>query len=335
MKVKKMNKIQNAFKGMAMGIAEVIPGVSGGTIAFITGIYPKLILTIKSFDLILVGEIRKDGWNGLKRTIDLPFLVSLLCGMVIGLIIGILGVTYLYEHYPEPLWGFFFGLIIASSAYIARIIPKWSLQNIIIGIIGVIVAYGITVVSPAEGSDSWIYILLSGILAISALILPGISGSFILLLLGMYTVIIPALKAIIADQDFTGLKLVLIFAVGCIIGLAGFSRILHYLFQKYENATLACLTGFMIGSLNKIWPWRNPEVIMEKSTGASMNISGAGDLSLLDLKAFKILSEANVLPSDYFMSSPKTTITIISLVLGIAVVLLFLWADNKSKRSVS
>ena len=175
-----MNLITNALKGMAMGIAEVIPGVAGGTIALITGIYARLIDAITSFNLKLVRSVVKNGWRGIKEGLDLSFLVSLLCGMAIGLLFGIFVVTYLYENYPEPLWGFFFGLILASSFYIGSSIKQWKLKDIVILILGIVIAFGITIISPASGNTSLWYVFISGMLAITALILPGISGSFIL-----------------------------------------------------------------------------------------------------------------------------------------------------------
>ena len=146
-----MNKFNNVLKGMAMGIAEVIPGVSGGTIAFITGIYPKLINTIKNLDFELIKFLKNEGISGLAKKIDLAFIFTLLIGMVLGLLTGIFGVTYLYENYPEPLWGFFFGLIIASSIYIGRMIGKFSFNNLSLLVGGIVVAFLITIISPAEG----------------------------------------------------------------------------------------------------------------------------------------------------------------------------------------
>jgi putative membrane protein len=246
------------LKGMAMGIAEVIPGVSGGTIAFITGIYERLINTIKT---ILGPEIfkslRNDGLLGAWKKADGLFLTMLLGGMVLGIGVGVFGVTHLLENYPELLWAFFFGLIIASALYIGRQVTKWGAIEIAILIVGVAVAYFITVASPAQGSESLVMVFIAGAIAISALILPGISGSFILLLMGMYTLIIPTVKDALKTFNPDSLVILVVFALGCLLGLATFSRVLSWTFKNYHNQTLALLTGFMIGSLNKIWPWRN------------------------------------------------------------------------------
>jgi len=246
------------LKGMAMGIAEVIPGVSGGTIAFITGIYERLINTIKT---ILGPEIfkslRHDGLLGAWKKADGLFLTMLLGGMVLGIGVGVFGVTHLLENYPELLWAFFFGLIIASALYIGRQVTKWGAVEITILVIGVAVAYFITVASPAQGSESLVMVFIAGTIAISALILPGISGSFILLLMGMYTLIIPTVKDALKTFNPDSLVILVVFALGCLLGLATFSRVLSWTFKNYHNQTLALLTGFMIGSLNKIWPWRN------------------------------------------------------------------------------
>lgn len=243
---------------MAMGIAEVIPGVSGGTIAFITGIYERLINTIKT---ILGPEIfkslRHDGLLGAWKKADGLFLTMLLGGMVLGIGVGVFGVTHLLENYPELLWAFFFGLIIASALYIGRQVTKWGAVEITILVIGVAVAYFITVASPAQGSESLVMVFIAGTIAISALILPGISGSFILLLMGMYTLIIPTVKDALKTFNPDSLVILVVFALGCLLGLATFSRVLSWTFKNYHNQTLALLTGFMIGSLNKIWPWRN------------------------------------------------------------------------------
>lgn len=257
-----MNKLRSnlglALKGMAMGIAEVIPGVSGGTIAFITGIYEKLIDTIKTVlgpDWIIAW--RKEGIKSAWETANGNFLLFLIGGMAVGVIAGVFGVTYLLEHYPVLLWAFFFGLIIASAIYIGQQVKGWGLAEIIGLIAGTAIAYVITIASPAHGIEALWFVFIAGAIAISALILPGISGSFILLLMGMYTLIIPTVKEALKTFALDKLIVVGIFGLGCLVGLATFSRILSWTFKHYKNPTLAVLTGFMLGSLNKIWPWRN------------------------------------------------------------------------------
>ncbi|MEM6380025.1 MAG: DUF368 domain-containing protein, partial [Bacteroidota bacterium] len=246
-----------ALKGMAMGIAEVIPGVSGGTIAFITGIYEKLINTIKAFHPTLIGTFKEEGVKGVWSAINGNFLVTLLIGMATGIIVGVFGVSHLLETYPEMLWAFFFGLIISSAIFIGKQVDAWGVSEILALVVGTAVAYYITVASPAQGNEALWFVFLSGVIAISALILPGISGSFILLLMGMYSFVIPTVKTALKTFDPESLLIVGTFAVGCLVGLTTFSRVLSWTFKNYKNPTLALLTGFMLGSLNKIWPWRN------------------------------------------------------------------------------
>ncbi len=243
------------LKGAAMGIAEVIPGVSGGTIAFITGIYETLLQSIKSIGPDAFRAFKEGGVKGLASEINLLFLITLAIGMAGGMVVGVFGVTYILENFPLLLWSFFFGLIIASAIYVGKQVSKWSIINIVLLIIGLIVSYVITISAPATGSDSLLFVFLAGVIAISALMLPGLSGSFMLLLMGMYTVIIPSVKSILKLQ-FEKLTLVIVFAAGCLVGLVTFSRVLTWTFKHYRNQTLALLTGFMIGSLNKVWPWQ-------------------------------------------------------------------------------
>lgn len=308
--------ISTIFKGAAMGIAEVIPGVSGGTIAFITGIYERLLECIKAINPSLITIYRSEGLGGVLKAIDAKFLALLFSGMLGGIVVGIFGVTYLLDHYPTPLWGFFFGLILASSIYIARQIPNWNMIRFISLVVGFAIAYGVTMIAPVEGSDSLLMIFVAGVIAISALILPGVSGSFMLLLMGMYTLIIPALKSVIKNQDITSLVIVIVFGLGCIVGLAGFSRVLSWLLDKYKYATFALLTGFMIGSLNKIWPWRNVREILNKETGEIESLFQSSSLLDRSPDSFKILTEQNVLPQAYEMGNALTIITIIALIVG-------------------
>ena len=310
------DRIGLIMKGMAMGIAEVIPGVSGGTIAFITGIYEQLISSIKAFGPEAYNGYRSKGLKGFWEAINGDFLIMLLSGMAIGVILGIFGISYLLENYPEPLWGFFFGLIAASAIFIGRQIENWNIKLAISFVIGVVFAYGITILSPAEGSTSPIYIFISGLLAISALMLPGISGSFILLLLGMYTIIIPTIKNFLKTFDMASLMIIAIFGSGCIVGLVGFSRILSWLFSKYKDISYALLTGFIIGALNKVWPWRNVSMILDKDSGERLEVLDVSNFSNLNSESFKILQEVNCLPSDYMMGNPYTILTIFSIFAG-------------------
>lgn len=310
------NRLNLVLKGMAMGVAEVIPGVSGGTIAFITGIYEQLINSIKAFGPEAISAYKSNGIKGFWTSIDGNFIVTLLAGMVVGVVVGIFGVSYLLENYPEPLWGFFFGLIAASAIYIGKQIQNWNIKLIISLVIGAVFAYGITILTPSEGSTSAVYIFISGVLAISALLLPGISGSFILLLMGMYTIIIPSLKNLLQSFDTTSLVIISIFGSGCIVGLVGFSRILSWLFSKYKDIIFAVLTGFVIGALNKVWPWRNVSMILDKESGERLAVLDMVNFSNIDSDSIKVLQEVNCLPGDYMMGDPLTLLTIFCIFAG-------------------
>lgn len=232
-----------------MGAADVVPGVSGGTIAFITGIYEELINSIRSVD-----------WQALKLLFSLQFAEfwqkingSFLFSVVLGIAISIFSLaklmTWLLAHHPIYIWSFFFGLIIASSFLVSKEIRRWNFSTILSLIAGGSIAYIITVLSPASTPDTWWFILLAGAIAICAMILPGISGAFILLLLGKYTFILGAVSRL-------EIGTLLLFLIGAVIGIISFSHLLSWLLKNYHNITIALLTGFMIGSLNKVWPWK-------------------------------------------------------------------------------
>src|SRR5690554_336650 len=238
------------LRGLAMGAADVIPGVSGGTIAFITGIYEELITSISNINLAALKKWKSDGFSAFWKHINGNFFVALVLGIGISVLSLARIVTYFLVEYPVLLWAFFFGLIVASAQLIMRTVEKWDIKTVLGLIAGTaIAAYISTVHVTASGGESW-YIVLSGAIAICAMILPGISGAFILVLLGSYAMIIEGLK----NMDFTIIGL---FAVGCLVGLLSFSRLLKYLFENFKNLVLAILSGFLIGSLLKIWPWKN------------------------------------------------------------------------------
>jgi putative membrane protein len=234
---------------MGMGAADVVPGVSGGTIAFITGIYEELVHSIKSINLNSLKKIFSDGIPGFWRSINGWFLVSVFAGILLSVFsLARLLETWL-ELYPIVVWSFFFGLIVASAIYIAGKIKQWNLVRVIGLITGIVIAYLITILTPAQTSEASWFIFLSGALAICAMILPGISGAFILLLLGKYQFILGA----IGDLNIT---ILLVFAFGALIGLISFSNVLAWFLRKFHDTTVAVLAGFMIGSLNKVWPWK-------------------------------------------------------------------------------
>lgn len=303
------------LKGAAMGIAEAIPGVSGGTIAFITGIYEELIDTIKSFTPSGVLELFKDPKSGWK-TLNGPFLLWLLIGMGLGIVLGVFGISHLIEHHQILLWSFFFGLVLASAFYFALDI-RWDLYLIILALGGATLAYVMTRFLPAQGSEHPLYLIMSGVLAISALMLPGLSGSFILLLLGLYQTVIGGVKGILSG-DLSKISVVGFFSVGALIGLFSFSRVLSFLFRKFPAATMATMIGILFGSLSKLWPWKIITSAIEKKTGLLISLQQA---ELHDKEALKVASEVNVLPMQYAnFGDPRTIICISCILLGILVV---------------
>lgn len=237
------------LRGCAMGAADVVPGVSGGTIAFITGIYEELIDSIKAVDLQAVKLLLKFKLAEFWEKINGNFLISVIAGIGISIFSLAKLMTWLLENHPIYIWSFFFGLIIASSVLVAKEIKKWNIFTVISLILGAVIAYGITVMTPSETPDSWWFIILSGAIAICAMILPGISGAFILLLMGKYTYILGAVSAF-------NIGVLLLFAVGAVAGITSFSHLLSWLLKHHHTATVSLLTGFMVGSLNKVWPWK-------------------------------------------------------------------------------
>lgn len=237
------------LKGIAMGTADVIPGVSGGTIAFITGIYDELINSIRSVNISLFRLLIAGDFSGFWRKLNGNFLLAVLSGIATSLISFASLMSWLLIHYPIQVWSFFFGLILISSPMIFREVRSWSAAVYLSLVTGSVVAYAITVLSPAETPESLWFIFFCGVLAICAMILPGISGAFILLLIGKYQFMISALVSI-------NLPVIIVFVCGCVIGLTSFSHVLNWMLTRYRDITLALLAGFMIGSLNKVWPWK-------------------------------------------------------------------------------
>jgi putative membrane protein len=235
-------------KGVAMGAADVVPGVSGGTVAFITGIYDELLRSIASvpaaMGLFLRGRI-VEAWKAANAT----FLLILLLGIMTSVVSLARVITYLLAEHPIPVWSFFFGLILVSTHLVVREVQRWNGSRVFSLLLGVAFAYWITVASPLQLGHDPLSLFLAGAIAICAMILPGISGSFILVLLGLYSFVLTAVKGL----DITVL---LIFASGCLVGLVSFAGILRWLLVRWRDLTLTFLTGLMIGSLNKIWPWK-------------------------------------------------------------------------------
>lgn len=233
-----------------MGAADVVPGVSGGTIAFISGIYEELLSSISSINIANLKLLKKEGLNAAWKAVNGNFLLALLSGIFISIISLAKLISWLLENKPIMVWSFFFGLVLASILYVGKQLTKWNTVTVILFLIGAFVAYFITTLQPAiSESSSLLFFFFAGALAICAMILPGISGSFILVLLGAYKPVLDAIHS----RD---IKLIGVMAIGAVVGLLSFSKVLRWLFDHHRNYTLAVLTGFILGSLNKIWPWK-------------------------------------------------------------------------------
>ncbi|MBN1820373.1 MAG: DUF368 domain-containing protein [Prolixibacteraceae bacterium] len=294
------------LKGIGMGAADVIPGVSGGTIAFITGIYEELVNSIKSINgkaikLFFQGKL-KEFWESINGT----FLLSVVFGIGISIFSLAKLLEYLLREYPILIWSFFFGLIIASAVFIGKSVKKWNAGVIISAIGGIIIAYFITIISPAEANTSYWFIFLSGAIAICAMILPGISGSFILVLLGMYKFILEA----VGDLNFVVLG---IFLAGALVGIITFSNILSWFLKKYHDYTIALLAGFMLGSLNKVWPWKETAI---ETTGVD-----------------KTLLEHNLLPGAYEKLGNDSMLGAAVLFAVLGFILIFLFEKFSAKKT--
>ena len=287
------------LKGLAMGSADIIPGVSGGTIAFITGIYEELLDSIKAFDLTAVKLLSSFKIAQLWKHVNGNFLLVLVSGVALSIVIFAQVITRLIELYPIYVWSFFFGLIVISSITVSRQINKWSLGVIVAFVVGIAAAYIITSSTPASTPTAWWFIFLSGMIAITAMILPGISGSFILLIMGKYEYILRALK----DLNYLVIGF---FVAGCVVGLLSFSRAISWFLKRYHNLTIGLLAGFMVGSLYKIWPWKRV---------VQYRLNSAGDQIPF--------IESNVWPQYYLKltgQDPQVLAALLFIALGVAVV---------------
>ncbi|MEG1543527.1 MAG: DUF368 domain-containing protein [Tannerellaceae bacterium] len=237
------------LKGMGMGAADVVPGVSGGTIAFIVGIYEELLNSIKSINATTLRLLFTLKIAAFWKAINASFLFSIVGGIAISIFSLAKLITYLLEFHPVLVWSFFFGLVLASTWFVSKDIRQWNWKTILSFIIGTIGAYYITVATPTETPTNLLFIFLCGAIAICAMILPGISGSFILVLLGKYFYVMEAVKTF-------NIPVILTFIAGAAIGITSFSRVLSYALRRFHDTTIAVLAGFMLGSLNKVWPWK-------------------------------------------------------------------------------
>ncbi|WBA19620.1 DUF368 domain-containing protein [Salinivibrio kushneri] len=297
------NLVSTYLKGMAMGAADVVPGVSGGTIAFITGIYTQLLESIRRITPRLFTLWRKEGFKAVWHHINGTFLCVLLAGILTSIASLAKGISWMLTHHPIPLWSFFFGLIIASALHIAKQLPAPRIRpkTVLAALLGIGFAYWITIANPLQLTASPLTVFLAGAIAICAMILPGISGSFILLLLGMYSPILDAVHQ-------TQFGLLGLFAVGAVTGLLTFSHLLSWLLRRYYALTLAFLTGLMLGTLGKIWPWKHTLTWRTNSSGEQVP-----------------LMQDNLLPGAYeaIVGHPaQVSLAIIAMIGGFVLVLL-------------
>jgi putative membrane protein len=246
------NAVVVFLKGAVMGTANVIPGVSGGTFAIILGILERIVDAIKSFNKRALELLIKRQFKELIKHTDLVFLMQLFAGMIFAIVSLAKLLEFLFAQYPELVWAFFFGLILASVYFVGRRVSKWRVVTVAAFVIGVAIATGTSLLSPAVENPSIPYVFLCGMLAISAMILPGVSGSFLLILLGNYELIV------IDGIGNLRFEILIPFAAGCGIGLLAFSYLLSYVLKKFKDVTISTLTGFILGSLLVIWPWKNP-----------------------------------------------------------------------------
>ncbi|MCD8033419.1 MAG: DUF368 domain-containing protein [Alistipes sp.] len=238
-----------ALKGCAMGMADVVPGVSGGTIAFISGIYEELLDSIRSVNATALKLLLRFRLAEFWRHINGRFLLPVLLGIAVAIFSLARLMTYLLVNHPIGIWSFFFGLIVASALLVAKQIGRWDWRTVLAFVVGAVAAWWITVATPAETPNDWWFVMLSGAIAICAMILPGISGAFILLLLGKYQYIMHAVG------EFN-IPVIVVFVIGAAAGIISFSHLLSWLLKHWHDVTVAVLMGFMVGSLNKVWPWK-------------------------------------------------------------------------------
>lgn len=294
------------FKGMAMGVADLIPGVSGGTIAFIVGIYEDLLAAVSSVNKQTLVRFRSDGFFAALETIHIKFGIVLFAGIMTSMLLLARVMHYLITEQPIVTWSFFFGLICASIPLIWKQVPKGKNHiRLIFLTLGTIFAYVVVGMIPVTTPDAPWFITLCGIIGISAMILPGISGSFLLLMMGKYEMITGALKNPTNSYNF---QVLILFSIGTVTGLLAFSRILKYLLERFRIQTMTFLTGVLIGSLRKVWPWK--EVLETKVIRGKT----------------RILREANILPAQIDIE------VILGFILFIVGIILIYLLDTKTKE---
>jgi putative membrane protein len=299
------------FKGLAMGAADVVPGVSGGTIAFVTGIYVELVDTIKSLNLHALRLLKTDGLTTFWQYVNGNFIVILLLGILTSLFSLANVMKFLLIEYPLPLWSFFSGLIIGSVVFLLRKSPPRETSEILLFLVGIALAYGISVSPPVALEGTLVMMFFAGSIALCAMILPGISGSFILVLLGLYPVFIDAIAELQID-------ILVAFALGGLLGLMLFSRLLSWLLTNFQSTVLATMCGFLAGSLNVIWPWKSIVSSMVTSSGKTL-----------------VLASQNLSPDSYAQLTGQDPLTSLCLLLFCLGALLVLGLELLGKTTAS
>ncbi len=299
-----LDYLKVTFKGMAMGAADVVPGVSGGTIAFISGIYEELISTISGVNPALFVIWKEDGFRAMWKKLNGNFIIALFTGILISIFTVMRLANYLLENHPILIWSFFFGLVVASIWFVAKQIPKWNYKVILALLIGAAIAFYIVSLPPLSPNSSYLFLFFAGAVAVCAMILPGISGAFILVLLGAYKSVTEAAH----DFDVKTLGIV---GLGAIFGLLTFSKVLKWLFVHYSSITLAVLTGFIAGSLNKIWPWKE---VLETAIYGDKEV---------------VLRDASVLPWNYD-GDPQTLWSVLLMLAGFLLIVILEVVANKN-----
>lgn len=309
------------FKGVGMGAANVIPGVSGGTVALITGIFEKLIDSIKSFDLTAIKFFFTGKFGKFSKHVNLDFLVAVFLGIGMSIFSLALLLKELFCSYPVFVWSYFFGLILGSVYFVGKTIDKWSLRVIIIFFIGTAIAVFISVLKPVSENDSFYYLIICGVVAICSMIIPGLSGSFVLILMGNYHLVM------INAVSELNMTILLPVVMGAVIGLVAFSHFLSWIYKKFRNETTGILTGFILGSLGVIWPWKT---VINAITGEKLAVNNFGAI----IADNQIVCDLKVYYGKHILPEEFNFIILISILLLVAGIL-SIWILEKSALSVN
>ncbi len=298
------------IKGIGIGAANVIPGVSGGTIALISGIFEKLIDSLKSFDIKALKLFFSGRFKEFAKYVNLDFLIAVFAGVFVSILTFAKLLEFLFQDYPVYVWSFFFGLIVASVYFVGKTIKKVNASVVISFVLGTSIALVISFMSPAAENDGFYYLFICGIVAVCSMIIPGLSGSFVLILMGNYKLIF--IEAV-NNFDF---KILLPVALGSIFGLIAFSHLLSWIFKKFRDPTLALLTGFILGSLGMLWPWKK-EVFQVNAMGEFLTKSDG---------SFVIQGYERYLPDSF---SGEVIMAIFLMILGVLAISFLEWIANK------